>query len=1157
MVRYLQFGLKKIFTICHLDRNLIALVSFLVVLSQFSCQDQDGFRLVKNSGIDFNNQLDPNDSLNVLDYEYFYNGSGVAVGDFNNDGLEDIFFGGNQVSSRLYLNEGGLRFSDQTAAYGVTTDRWVSGVNAVDINADGWLDLYLCTTAYHDTTFRENLLFINSGKGSFEERAVDFGLNTPDFSTQSYFFDFDRDGDLDMYLLNHSRNDHDHSLIVNPNNTGTAKSTDKLFRNDDGFYTDISDEAGIRYEGYGLSASILDVNRDGWLDVYVANDYIFNDILYINNRDGSFRNAITEYMAHTSQFSMGMDHGDVNRDGYMDIMVADMLPPDNYRQKLMSGPMNYHLYELSLELGYYPQFMRNTLQMGLPNGRFSEQAFIAGVAMTDWSWSVLMEDYDLDGWEDIFVSNGYVKNITDHDFGSYSSSQRGGRRTKGRKRDNLMNAISELDGTRIPNYIFRNDQGKGFIDMKESWGMDQPSFSNGAASADFDKDGDLDLVVSNINETAFLYENHGNDKNGSIQLRLVTERGTAPEGATVKVTSCLEGVTVKSRISNKGYLSTSSKYMTVGIGQCQEAEVEVIWPSGKYSTLKGVKPGQVITIEEISALPMKDSPFPEPMQEWIVRDSTIELNQPENRFVDFNFQSMLPVKFSENGPAVSSVDLDGNHWDDLIIGAPMGVETKIGFRNDDKTITWKTLEGSAYFEDQGILVFDADSDEDLDIYVASGGYEVFPNTIQLRDRLYLNDGNGNFKIASDAVPAINQNSSVVRGTDYDLDGDIDLFIGGDVYPRKYPLAAQSYLLENENGVFTEVTMDKIPEIKDIGMIKTALWSDFNDDGRMDLIVAGFFTGIIFFENTLQGFVKVADPYDGPLKGWWLSLMGTDIDLDGDIDFLAGNWGENVIYPPTSDFPLITYVNDFDQNNTVDFIASFPQNGRYYPFPPRNMLLDQLNILKKEFPNYRSYASVSMNDLPLQKLPSSLKYRVESFRSVLLRNQGGSKFTIEELPAEVQTGPVTGITTIDLNGDGFDEVILTGGWEATEVIYGPQDAFKGAILINNNGRLSWEKDSFIYSDGATKAQNLIWSDSIPDMVIGKAGGSIETYHLKSNFRPVQVDHSVREVQYNIDGRVKRTEIYLGHAHYSQSSFKIPVPTNAGPVKPFFFVQPIDR
>lgn len=1124
----------------------------MVLLLHLSCQNQEGFRLLENTGIDFNNRLTPNDSLNVLDYEYFYNGSGVAVGDFNNDGLEDIFFGGNQVSCKLYINEGELQFSDQTAAFGLETDRWITGVNAVDINADGWLDLYLCATAYNDSSRRENLLYINTGKGTFEEQGAAYGLNLPAFSTQSYFLDYDRDGDLDMFLLNHSRNDHDHSLIVNPNNTGTAISTDKLYRNDKGRYTDVSDQAGVRYEGYGLSASILDINRDGWLDIYVANDYIFNDILYINNGDGSFTNAITEYMDHTSQFSMGMDHGDVNRDGYPDIMVADMLPPGNFRQKLMSGPMNYNFYELSLEFGYYPQFMRNTLQMGLPNGKFSEQAFIAGVAMTDWSWSVLMEDYDLDGWEDIFVSNGYVKNITDHDFGSYSSSQRGGRNTKGRKRDNLVNAISELDGTYVPNYLFRNNGGVGFTDVKERWGMDQPSFSNGAATADFDLDGDLDLVVNNIDETAFFYENlQGGGENQSIQLELVAENGTVPEGALVKVTSCLDGVTVKYRVSNKGYLSTSSKYMIVGIGRCQQAGIEVYWPSGKSSLLKDVKPGQRVTLQEATSREKKVFDIAGESQPWIALDSTLTLDQPENRFVDFNFQSMLPIKFSQNGPALASVDLDGNGWDDLVVGAPMGADTKIGLRYDDERMDWITLEGSAYFEDQGILVFDADGDSNLDIYVASGGYETFPNSIQSRDRLYLNDGQNQFRIAPDALPAINQSSSVVRGTDYDADGDIDLFVGGDVYPKKYPLAAPSYLLENSGGQFKDVTQDKIPGLKDIGIIKTALWSDFNDDGRMDLIVAGLFTGIVFFENTPQGFGKVATPYAGALKGWWLSLAGTDIDLDGDIDYVAGNWGENVIYPPSADYPLVTYANDFDQNNTLDFIPAFAQEGKYYPLPPRNMLLDQLNFLKKEFPNYRSYAKADMEAFPFEKMSSSLVYEVETYQSVLLRNLGNSKFSIETLPYPVQVGPVTGITPLDLDHDGFDEILLTGGWEATEVVYGPQDAFKGAILKNSGGDLHWDDKSFIYSGGSTKAQNLCWSGDSLHLVISKAGGKIQTFTIEDTYTFVEVGALTKEIHYEIHGLKKRVEVYLGQGHYAQSSYKLPLSQSAGQVKTISF------
>ncbi|MEM7107246.1 MAG: FG-GAP-like repeat-containing protein [Bacteroidota bacterium] len=1123
------------------------LFAFCVAFLSFSCRQEQGFSLVENSGVDFINRLEPNDSLNLLDYEYFYNGGGVAVGDFNNDGLEDIFMGGNLVSSKLYLNDGNLTFTDRTTEYKLETDRWITGVNAVDINSDGWLDLYLCTSAYLDSTKRENLLFINTGEGYFEEKGAEYKLNIPDFSTQSYFFDYDRDDDLDLFLVNHSRNDHDHSLLVNPNHTGTAMSTDKLLRNDNGHFVDISRQAGIDYEGYGLSASILDVNEDGWLDIYVANDYIFNDLVYLNNGDGTFKNALKEYFDYTSHFSMGMDHGDVNRDGHPDIMVADMLPPDNYRQKLLSGPMNYHRYELALKLGYHPQFMRNTLQIGSPNHTFSEQAFISGVAMTDWSWSILMEDYDLDGWEDVFITNGYVKNITDHDFGSYSSSQRGGRTAKsGNKRDNLVKAIAELDGAEIPNYIFRNKGNGKFDNASAVWGIDQPSFSNGAASADFDLDGDLDLVVNNINQEAFVYENVRGTTNKSIQLKLLTVSGVAPEGAVVKVTSCLPGVTIKSRVSNKGYLSTSSKYMTIGVGRCEEVNIEVFWPSGKYTLRERIATGQVITMHEEDAARTTPQTKQIAKKQWIKRDSTLSLGIQENRFVDFNFQSMLPITFSENGPAVATVDVDKNGWDDLVVGTPQGNFTKIGFRDKD-VIKWIELAGSATFEDQGLLVFDADGDSDLDIYVASGGYESFPNSIQLRDRLYLNDGDNQFKIAPDAVPTINQNSSVVRGADYDNDGDIDLFVGGDVYPKKYPLAAQSLVLENINGKFKEVTNDKFPGLKDIGIIKTALWSDFNNDGLIDLIAAGLFTEIVFFKNTGNNFLKITEPYTAGTKGWWMSSMGADLDLDGDIDYILGNWGENVAFQPSEEYPLITYVNDFDQNNTIDFIAAVPQDGEYYPLAPRNMLLDQIGSLKKAFPNYRSYARVNVAGLPLKKLATSARFEVETFRSVVLRNQGNETFTIEALPASAQTGPILGITPLDLNGDGFDELILTGGWEATEVIYGPQTAFKGAVLSNTDGQLSHQNRFPFYSDGATKAQGLVWDQDSLSLLISKTDGTAEKNTIQLPCRPVDIDQSIKEIQYSINGQLKRTEIYLGHGHYSQNSYRIPAPAGVDRVK----------
>ena len=711
---------------------------------------------------------------------------------------------------------------------------------------------------------------------------------------------------------------------------------------------------------------------------------------------------------------------------------------------------------------------------------------------------------------------------------------------RGEKRDNLEQAVAALDSAKLPNYLYINDGSGSFRDFSKSF---EPSLSNGAASADFDLDGDLDIVINNINAQAFLYENITQNE-GSIQLQLIDQYGNTPEGAYVEVSTCLEGVILKNRVSNHGYLSTGSKLLTIGIGDCNSASVKVFWPSGRYSEVGGmnVRSG-IVEIKESADL----SPgHYVPTSNTIQLDTLIKINLEENRFNDFDYQSMLPIQFSRNGPSLATVDLNKDGSSDLIVGRPLGQHTLVGVRKK-QSIDWIELEGSSLFEDQGILVFDANNDGHKDIYVASGGYESFPGSVQLKDRLYLGDEAGHYTIDNEAIPDLRYASTIVIGTDFDNDGDIDLFIGGDAYPKKYPLHSQSVLLRNTNGKFEDAS-DLIPDLDQLGIIKTALWTDFNNDDRVDLIVGGLFTEVIFYKNIGEAFERLESPTEGMMKGWWLSILGSDVDLDGDIDYLIGNWGENVFAKPTVEYPLITYLNDFDRNNTVDFISVFPSEGKYYPSAPRDMLLSQLSYLKKEYNSYQAYANATFEDLPLVNKESTIRYEVNSFQSVLLRNNGDESFEIESLPEEFQTGPILNFTALDIDQDGYDEFICSGGWEPTEVIFGKQTAIKSSIVENNRGVLSYSSQK-LSTGSSINSQTILLDDGKSKIGLLNKKGFLKQYNLEKNdFVLYPTNQQVRYLTYRINDKEARKEFYLGQGYYSQSEYLVALPINSFEIKP---------
>lgn len=1058
----------------------------LLLITSCQTRQETHFQLLtpNKTGVDFINQITENDTLNILVSEFVYNGAGVAVGDLNGDGQEDLFFAGNQVDNRLYINQGNMKFEEVTQTAGLNKPdarQWSSGVNIIDLNRDGKLDIYVCNTLNKDSFLLRNLLYINQGNDqngnpTFREMGQAYGVADPSHSSHAQFFDYDNDGDLDLFIGVNVIEDRYPTAFGPIVSDGTDPNRDNLFRNDwddslgHPVFTDVSLEAGLLQDGYSHSTLIFDFNEDGWQDIYVANDYQSDDLVFINNQDGTFTNQAGKMFKHFSLSAMGSDVADINNDGAADLFVTEMQPFYNKRKKLFQGGSNYQNTILTERYGYTYQYPRNTLQLnrgtnpetGLPI--FSDIGMFAKVQETDWSWATLFADFDNDGWKDLYVANGFPKDVTDRDFSDF-------RAAAGTVASNDM-LLAHIPEVKSPNFLFRNTGKLDFENVTEAWGIKIPSFTNGAAYADLDGDGDLDLVTNNIDDPAFIFENRSNTEKNYLRVKLI---GSAknPDAFGAAVTLRFDDHLQRSHLlSSRGYLSKSENTLHFGLGNVSQVPmVEVTWPDGKKTSLHNVAARQVLTLNYADAGPKaphtKTNEAAPPLFDRVATIHGLEYREEAYDYIDFNFQRTIPHKFSQYGSSMAIGDVNGDGLDDVFLPSSGGFAQhwfiqREGGRFEKQTVTYKVNE-KLLEEDTGSLLFDADGDGDLDLYLVRGSAQYKAGNALYQDALYLNDGIGNFSLAEAALPKLSANGSCVKAADFDLDGDLDLFVGSRVLPNSYPLPDRSYLLRNDSQdgqvKFTDVTEQLQPALVEPGLISDALWTDFNNDERPDLILAGEWMPIRIFRNDGDEFTEVTDESGlAEQTGWWNSLAAADLDQDGDMDYIAGNFGENIYYQCTADEPIRIYGKDLDKNGTIDpLISCYWQDSlgdRYeYLYHPRADLVKQFVGIRKKFNTHGAYGEATVPDMfTKEEMADALILNARWMKSSVIENLGNGQFAIKSLPVEAQLAPLYGILPKDVNNDGQTDLLLVGNDFGMEVQQGRADAFAGLVLINQG---NWE------------------------------------------------------------------------------------------------------
>lgn len=1072
-------------------------------------EDQKLFEQIpsKKSGLKFTNWLDEDGEMNFMSHTYFYNGAGVAVGDINNDGLEDIFFAANMRSSELYLNKGDLKFENITKSAGVGDGKefWATGANMVDINADGWLDIYVCFSNEDDPETRTNRLYINQKDNTFKEEAAAYGLDEQGYGVQSAFFDYDNDGDLDMYLLNYNADHIPSTQWEYAKATRDPYAGDKLFRNDNGKFVDVSEAAGIKGSpmGYGLGVAISDINGDHLADIYVSNDFIEPDYLYVNNGDGTFSELMTEYFQHISHFSMGSDISDYNNDGWPDLITIDMLPADNKRQKLLYGPDNYEEYARRVLNGYYHQSMRNMLHLNNTNGTFSEIGQLSGISATDWSWSALLADFNNDGWKDFYVTNGYYRDVTDRDFLKFRGDYYFDQNLKQIKPDTAY-IIENTKSTPVPNFIFENNGDLTFTDRSACWGMDELGFASGAAYADFDLDGDLDLVVNNINSKASFFKNNTQELLGQNYLALDLKGSDKNRnGYNAKLTLYTDGnMQFQEKMPTRGFQSSMTNLVHFGLGKSNKVDsLKIRWHSGTEQVIYNPKINTTLVVNQNDAREIRAIKQEPTTPLFTKKEDLLAEQHKEYPINDFKRQPLLMTMLTPCGPIVEAADVNADGLQDLFVGSSKYTESKILIQQSDGSFKNEPLIGDNTISTDGDALFaDFNGDGHPDLYLVSGGYHDYDAEDEnLKDRMFFNNGEGTYTHQPEALPELFTSGSSVAAHDVDADGDLDIFVGGRVIPGQYPVSPTSYLLLNDGtGRFATAN---IPEsLAKAGMITDALWLDLDGDQNKELLIVGEFMPIQVFANNGGQLIPASERFLGDFakSGLWSKILAEDFDGDGDTDFVIGNFGHNSQLQVKPDEPISLTFKDFDGNGSIEPILCSYIQGKSYPHPSRDDLTNQMFALRKKFTDFASYSEAQLDDVFTKKqLEDATTLYANQLSTIYLENQNG-RLAIKALPIEAQFSPVFGMESGDFNEDGHLDFVLTGNQSLIRIRLGAIDANYGQVYLGDGkGNFSYlsQKRSGLNLKGDVKSAQAIQINGATHLVFGINNSPVEIYKLQ--------------------------------------------------------------